>query len=475
VSAATAERSAQDAVRDAVGGDSKYSEFRRAAALARSRIFRGDRVRGLSEAADDALRLELYALYKQATLGPPPAGRPRPGAFDFAGRAKRGAWEALGAMPPAEASRRYCDAVARIVPAEELRESEGGTRIAGTEEPASGSSAGFEHSNPRAPDEGGGSSGDAGGGSSGDAGCGARESPIFGDKDPALAGFCASTPLVLRVCGQELGALEIHSLFVAPADRGLRLTPALVQEMVLLGIDSGVQHAVHTHATRLPGVAPIATATYFSRPLARALRGGGGARQRAARRLHAAQRLSEFETLTDVLLRLEPPPRPAGLSSRPMREADAPAALAQLEGWIARGRFALAPSLSAETLWRQARPRGRFMFSHVLAKEDGVGLSGFFSYYALIDSATGLRACMLLFCASATLSAREMLAEALRTAEEVDEFDVFCALDVGGLAGCLPELGFRKCAGGAQRVHYYVYNFECRPPLSSDEVAIVLP
>jgi acyl-CoA-binding protein len=52
-------------------------------------------------------KLELYAYYKQATVGP--CTIERPSAADFAGRAKWDAWNACGSMPVDEAKQRYID------------------------------------------------------------------------------------------------------------------------------------------------------------------------------------------------------------------------------------------------------------------------------------------------------------------------------------------------------------------------------
>jgi len=55
--------------------------------------------------ATDAQKLQLYALYKQATVGA--NATPKPGVFDFVGAAKWVAWSRLGAMPAAEAQAGY--------------------------------------------------------------------------------------------------------------------------------------------------------------------------------------------------------------------------------------------------------------------------------------------------------------------------------------------------------------------------------
>ena len=53
--------------------------------------------------------LELYGLYKQATVGD--AAGSRPGVFDIVGRAKYDAWSKRAGTAPDEAMRAYVDLV----------------------------------------------------------------------------------------------------------------------------------------------------------------------------------------------------------------------------------------------------------------------------------------------------------------------------------------------------------------------------
>ena len=60
-------------------------------------------------------------------------------------------------------------------------------------------------------------------------------------KGGPLIAFIAGTKFTVNLCGEKTEMLEIHSLFVHPRCRGRRLTPLLVQSMVLHGIDIGVR------------------------------------------------------------------------------------------------------------------------------------------------------------------------------------------------------------------------------------------
>ena len=66
----------------------------------------------LSRRPSDQQLLELYSLYKQATMGDVTGNRP--GGFDFKGRAKWDAWKQREGLSREEAMRQYVDLVERL-------------------------------------------------------------------------------------------------------------------------------------------------------------------------------------------------------------------------------------------------------------------------------------------------------------------------------------------------------------------------
>jgi diazepam-binding inhibitor (GABA receptor modulating acyl-CoA-binding protein) len=66
----------------------------------------------LSERPDNNTLLQLYALYKQATIGD--VNTSRPGTFDFVGRAKWDAWDKLKGTSTKAAMQEYVDLVDRL-------------------------------------------------------------------------------------------------------------------------------------------------------------------------------------------------------------------------------------------------------------------------------------------------------------------------------------------------------------------------
>jgi peroxisomal 3,2-trans-enoyl-CoA isomerase len=75
------------------------------------------RVTQLSKDPGNEAKLKLYALYKQATIGP--CNKDKPGMFDLVGRAKWDAWNKLGSMDQEEATRQYCATVEDLMSADQ--------------------------------------------------------------------------------------------------------------------------------------------------------------------------------------------------------------------------------------------------------------------------------------------------------------------------------------------------------------------
>ena len=70
-------------------------------------------LKSLSERPDNAVLLELYALYKQATAGD--VSGERPGMMDFINRSKYDAWEKLKGQSSDSAMQAYIDLVNRLL------------------------------------------------------------------------------------------------------------------------------------------------------------------------------------------------------------------------------------------------------------------------------------------------------------------------------------------------------------------------
>ncbi|XP_033337333.1 acyl-CoA binding protein 1 [Megalopta genalis] len=72
-----------------------------------------EEVKELSSQPSDADMLELYSLYKQATVGD--CNTTRPGMLDFKGKAKWDAWDRKKGMSQETAKENYIQKVAELV------------------------------------------------------------------------------------------------------------------------------------------------------------------------------------------------------------------------------------------------------------------------------------------------------------------------------------------------------------------------
>ncbi|XP_033104319.1 enoyl-CoA delta isomerase 2, mitochondrial-like isoform X2 [Anneissia japonica] len=72
-----------------------------------------ERVNLLKEDPGNEAKLEMYALFKQATVGA--CNTSKPGAFDFVGKAKWQAWTNLGSLSQEEAKQKYVDIVQQLL------------------------------------------------------------------------------------------------------------------------------------------------------------------------------------------------------------------------------------------------------------------------------------------------------------------------------------------------------------------------
>jgi acyl-CoA-binding protein len=68
--------------------------------------------KSLPERPDDNTMLELYALYKQGSVGDVTGDKP--GFFDFVGAAKYEAWEKLQGMSQEDAREKYVELVGKL-------------------------------------------------------------------------------------------------------------------------------------------------------------------------------------------------------------------------------------------------------------------------------------------------------------------------------------------------------------------------
>lgn len=72
-----------------------------------------EKIKALKSPPDQNDMLELYALYKQATIGD--CNTPPPGVFDLKARAKHSAWKLKAGMSRQEAMKAYVTLAVKVV------------------------------------------------------------------------------------------------------------------------------------------------------------------------------------------------------------------------------------------------------------------------------------------------------------------------------------------------------------------------
>ncbi|CAJ0606143.1 unnamed protein product [Cylicocyclus nassatus] len=88
-----------------------------------------EKLKNLTEDPDVDVKLEIYALYKQATVGDVQGDRP--GMMDFAGRAKYDAWAKFKGLEQDDALLKYAKLIDTLSDAEEKTSSSGGSETMG--------------------------------------------------------------------------------------------------------------------------------------------------------------------------------------------------------------------------------------------------------------------------------------------------------------------------------------------------------
>ncbi|XP_065065356.1 enoyl-CoA delta isomerase 2-like [Rhopilema esculentum] len=83
-----------------------------------------ERLNTLKEDPGNETKLKIYALFKQSTVGK--CNSPKPGAFDFVGKAKWNAWDSLGDLSQDDAKKKYIELVAELAGPEAPADSDAG-------------------------------------------------------------------------------------------------------------------------------------------------------------------------------------------------------------------------------------------------------------------------------------------------------------------------------------------------------------
>ncbi|KAK4977465.1 glycylpeptide N-tetradecanoyltransferase [Elasticomyces elasticus] len=278
-----------------------------------------------------------------------------------------------------------------------------------------------------------------------------------------LVAFISGIPISLRVREHVLQTSEINFLCIHKKLRAKRLAPVLIREITRRCNLVGIFQAIYTAGVVLP--TPVSTCRYFHRAL-------------DWEKLHAVgfSPLPPNSTPLRQKLKYKLPDTTGTPNLRPMEAADVPAVLDLLKRYLKR--VDLAQEFTEEELvhWlldKQIGSKDQVVWSYVVEKEKGKGITDFFSFYCLESTVIQggkhsiIRAAYLFYYATdaafekqdndSALKARlnALIKDALILAKKA-RFDVFNALTLLDNPLFLTQQLFGP---GDGQLHYYLYNW----------------
>lgn len=266
-----------------------------------------------------------------------------------------------------------------------------------------------------------------------------------------LVAFIAAVPATVRVPQRtHLDMVEINFLCVHKKLRARRLAPVLIQEITRRVNVHDIWQATYTAGALLPG--NVSSSRYYHRSLnPKKLIEVGFSR--------LGPRMTMARTIKLYALKQET--QVPGL--RPLTKDDVPAACALLQEY--NQQFDMCVRMTEEEFAHWLLPREGVVYSYVVENPDDGRLTDIVSFYSLPSSVinnpkhTKLNAAYAFCIAAANTPIDVLMRDALVLANR-NQFDVFNALDLAHNNEFFPELKFHI---GDGELHYYIYNWMCRP------------
>ncbi len=275
-----------------------------------------------------------------------------------------------------------------------------------------------------------------------------------------LVALITAIPARVRLHNQPREVVEINFLCVHKKLRSKRLAPVLIREITRRVNQHNVWQAVYTAGIVLPR--PVTSSHYYHRSLnPKKLIEIGFSR--------LAPRMTMARTMK--LYALKGAPSTPGI--RPMEMRDVPAACKLLREYYQR--FSLHVDFSEEDFAHWLLPREGVVYSYVVEDPDSGEISDMTSFYSLPSSVIKnpnyktLNAAYSFCTAAMKTPLVDLMRDAL-TLARMNDFDVFNALDLAENKTFFRDLHFHI---GDGKLHYYLYNWKCRP-MESKENALVL-
>lgn len=275
-----------------------------------------------------------------------------------------------------------------------------------------------------------------------------------------LVAFITAVPATVQIHSDTIRTVEINFLCVHKKLRAKRLAPVLIREVTRRVNLQGIWQAAYTAGALLPR--PVSSSRYYHRSL------------NPKKLIEVGfSRLQPRMTMARTIKLYAVKPDTATPGIREMRKEDAPAARKLLMEYYSQ--FEMHVEMSEEEFAHWLLPRKGVIFSYVVEDPETKEITDMVSFYSLPSSVIKhpvhktLNAAYAYCTAAVKTPIVNLMQDALVLARRND-FDVFNALDLAKNSEFFKELKFHI---GDGELHYYLYNWKCRP-LAKEKNALIL-
>lgn len=275
-----------------------------------------------------------------------------------------------------------------------------------------------------------------------------------------LVAFITAIPASIMIHSDDINMVEINFLCVHKKLRSKRLAPVLIREITRRVNLRGIWQAAFTAGALLPS--PVSSSRYYHRSLnPKKLIEVGFSRLQPRMTMARTLKLYSVKSETQI----------AGI--RALRKEDVPKACALLMRYFSQFDFHV--QMSEEEFAHWFLPREGVMYTYVVEDAESKELTDLAAFYSLPSSVIKhpthrtLHAAYAFCVAAMHTPICDLMKDVLVLARRND-FDVFNALDLARHAEFFKELKFHI---GDGELHYYLYNWKCRP-VEKEKNALVL-
>lgn len=275
-----------------------------------------------------------------------------------------------------------------------------------------------------------------------------------------LVAFITAVPATVRVHSDTIKMVEINFLCVHKKLRSKRLAPVLIREITRRVNLQGIWQAAYTAGALLPR--PVSSSRYYHRSL------------NPKKLIEVGfSRLQPRMTMARTMKLYAVKPNTVTPGIREMRKEDASAARKLLMEYLSQ--FEMRVDMSEEDFSHWLFPRRGVIFSYVVENPQTREITDMVSFYSLPSSIIKhpvhktLNAAYAYCTAAVKTPLVDLMQDALVLARKND-FDVFNALDLSKNSEFFKELKFHI---GDGELHYYLYNWKCRP-IAKEKNSLIL-